>query len=179
MQHVGELYLPDFPITVIDGLDRAGRWGDHREFVNAGYPAVRIIESEEDLSIQNSTKDTWSLIDYDYFEKMVQLNLAFVTNLVSIPPPPPPTIAPLAEEGAFELTWTPDPNAASCAIAFRPIGNPGLPPLQYVSGEALGKAQLFGFDPQQRYGVSVACLDETGRMGFFSSPEVIVEPSLE
>ena len=28
-----------------DALDREGRWGDHREFVAVGFPAIRVIES--------------------------------------------------------------------------------------------------------------------------------------
>jgi hypothetical protein len=177
IKHMGELYVPNFPINLIDGLDREGRWGDQREFVNAGYPAVRIIESEEDLSIQNSERDTWSLIDYDYLQTMVQLNLATVANLVSVPPPQPPTVARLPEPGSFELAWTPDPNVSGCAISFRPFANPDFPPFLYVSGDDIGRVQVSGMDPQEWYAVSFACQDEAGRMGLFSSPEVIIEPT--
>ncbi|MCP4418287.1 MAG: M20/M25/M40 family metallo-hydrolase, partial [Chloroflexi bacterium] len=34
-EYVAGLYVPAFPVQVIDALDREGRWGDHREFVNA------------------------------------------------------------------------------------------------------------------------------------------------
>lgn len=105
IEYVGGLYLPTFPVELIYELDREGRWGDHREFVNAGYAAIRLIESEEDLSIQNSRRDTWSLIDYDYFRKIVQLNLVTLTNIAGTPPPPsPPTVAAMSDSGRYLIT---------------------------------------------------------------------------
>ncbi len=62
--YIAGLYLPTFPVIILDALDREGRWGDHREFVNVGMPAVRVMESEEDPDLVNSLLDTWSLIDY-------------------------------------------------------------------------------------------------------------------
>ena len=64
-EYVGGLYLPTFPVLIQDALDREGRWGDHREFVRVGFPAIRVIESIEDPDLVNSNRDTWDLIDYN------------------------------------------------------------------------------------------------------------------
>ena len=84
-EYIGGLYVPAFPVTVIDALDREGRWGDHREFVAAGMPGIRVIESVEDPDLVNSRQDTWDRIDYDYLSQIVQLNLAVVANLAGAP----------------------------------------------------------------------------------------------
>ncbi len=174
IDYVGGLYLPTFPINIISALDREERWGDQREFVNAGVPAVRLMESEEDLDIQNSTRDTWSLIDYDYFRQMVQLNLAVLCNMIGAPPPPPmPTIVQMADPGAYLINWSPTPDAAGYAIAFRPLGTQDYPPFRFVGAHQAGNVVLTGFDPNASYAISLAALDSSGRLGFFS-PEVMV-----
>ena len=143
IDYVGGLYLPTFPVTLIDGLDREDRWGDQREFVTAGYPAVRLIESQEDLSIQNSRRDTWSLIDYDYFKQIVQLNLATLANMACAPPPS--AIAePLSDHGSFLIAWVPDPGVDGYAISVRPLGMERYAPFRFVSAEQAGNVVLSG-----------------------------------
>lgn len=175
IDYVGGLYLPTFPIQMIDGLDRDERWGDQREFVNAGYATVRLIESEEDISIQNSRRDTWSLIDYDYFRKIVQLNLVTLANMACAPPSPVPLITPMSEPGSFLVTWLTDPEADGYAISVRPLGMERFPPFRFVSSAQAGNVILSGFDPQNSYGISIAALNDHGCLGGFSSPEIIYE----
>lgn len=174
---VGGLYVPTLPIEMVDGLDREGRWGDHRDFVNAGIAAVRLIESEEDLSVQNSRLDTWSLLDYDYFRKNVQLNLVTLANMACAPPPPAALVVPMADPGSFLVTWTPDPGADGYAISVRPLGMERFPPFRFVSAAQAGNVVLGGFDSQTSYAISMATLNGRGCLGIFSSPEIIVEPT--
>jgi hypothetical protein len=174
--YVGSHYLPTLPITMIEGLDREGRWGDQREFVTAGYPAVRIIESEEDLKIQNSRRDTWSLIDYNYFRQIVQLNLATLANMACAPSPA--AIAePLAEPGTFQIAWVPEEGVAGYAISVRPLGQERFSPFRFVSAEQAGNVVLSGYDSETGYAISIAALNERGCLGAFSSPEIIIQPS--
>lgn len=177
--YIGGLYLPTFPVDIQDALDREGRWGDHREFVNVGMPAVRVMESEEDYDLVNSILDTWSLIDYSYHQKAVQLNVAVVANAAGAPAPPiSPTIVPMADPGSFLLNWPVDPAAAGYAISFRPIDSTGYAPFRFVRANMAGNVVLTGFDPSETYAVSIAGLDENGRLGLFT-PEVIVGAPLE
>ncbi|MFN2138613.1 MAG: M20/M25/M40 family metallo-hydrolase [Candidatus Promineifilaceae bacterium] len=176
IDHVSGLYLPSFAIQMIEGLDREDRWGDQREFVSAGYPAVRLIESEEDLSIQNSTRDTWSLIDYSYFRKIVQLNLASLANMACAPRPS--AIAePLADPGTFLVAWVPDANVAGYAISVRPLGSERFAPFRFVSAEQAGNVVLSGYESETGYAISLAAMNDRGCLGAFSSPEIIIPPS--
>ncbi len=177
--YVSGLYLPTFPVIIYDALDREGRWGDQREFINVGMPSVRVIESEEDPDLVNSTLDTWSLIDYSYLQKVTQLNTAVLANIAGAPAPPnQPTIVPMADPGAYLLTWPVKPNVDGYAISFRPIDSYNYPPFRFVRANRAGNVVLTGFDPNMTYAVSLAALDENGSLSYFS-PEVIVGPPIE
>ncbi len=175
--YIAGLYVPAFPVEVIDALDREGRWGDHREFVNAGMPGVRVIESVEDPDMVNSRQDTWDRIDYNYLQQMVQMNIAVVANLAGAPQTPQtPIIQALDSPGDFWLRWPTDPNAAGYAISFRPIAEGSFPTFRFVRANEAGNVALTGLDPNTRYAISLTALDENGRLGDFT-PEVIVEPA--
>ena len=90
--------------------DRFGRGGDHTEFLNAGFPAVRItvaIENynwqHQDLRTENGIEygDTIDKMDFPYLTKVVKLNVAALAALASAPPPPEPTV-----EGAVSTDTT-------------------------------------------------------------------------
>jgi len=77
--------------------DRFGRGGDHTEFLNAGYPAVRFSVAVEnynwqhqDLRTENGIKygDTIENMDFPYLEKITKLNVAALASIASAPPPP-------------------------------------------------------------------------------------------
>ncbi len=170
------LYVPTFPITVINALDRDNRFGDQREFIQANLPAVRLTESEEDPSLLNSVKDSWGLIDYAYLQQVTQINVATVANMIGAPAmPSAPNIAPMDDPGSFVLNWTPDPAAAGYVISFRPIESVDYVPFRFVSANDAGNVALTGYDPGTSYGVSLAALDGNGRIGLFS-PEIIISP---
>jgi hypothetical protein len=173
---VGGLYLPAFRVEWIDSLDRPDRYSDHREFINAGVAGVRLTEFQEDFDTQHNAFDTWDRIDYDYLRQVAQLDLIVAANLAGgTAPPPPPTIAPMADPGAYILTWAPDPQAAGYAISFRPVGSIDFAPFFYVSAGQAGNVALTGLDPQISYAVSLAAIDSGGRISGFS-PEIIAGP---
>ncbi len=172
MHFVGESYLPLFPFDIIDAEDRQGRYSDHISFLQAGIPAVRMTESQEDPNRQHNSGDTAEWLDYDYLRQVTQLNIAVLGNAAAAPPQPAaPAIEPMAEPGAYALTWVPDSNAAGYAISFRPIGSPGYSEFRYVNSNEAGNVAITGLDPSVQYGVSIAGLDGSGRIGLFS-PEI-------
>lgn len=174
VQLIANLYLPDFPVEIIDGLDRAGRFSDHREFINAGMPGVRFTESVEDSNAQHGPGDTADKIDYGYLRRVTQLNLAALANMAGAPAPPlSPAVAAMSEPGAFVLTWAPDPLVSGYAVAFRQLGFQGIPPLRFVATTEAGNVAFTGLDPNVIYAVSLATVDGNGRISYFS-PEVIV-----
>lgn len=176
-EYIAGLYVPAFPLQIVDALDREGRWGDHREFVNAGMPGIRVIESVEDPDMVNSRTDTWDRIDYNYLQQMVQMNLAVVANLAGAPPTPQtPIIQALDSPGDFWLRWPTDPNAAGYAISFRPLAEGSFTTFRFVRANQAGNVALTGLDPTVTYAVSMTALDENGRLGDFT-PEVIILPT--
>jgi hypothetical protein len=99
--------------------DRFGRGGDHTEFLNAGYPAVRFSVAVEnydhqhqDLRTENGTEygDTIDKMDFPYLTKVVKLNTAALMALASAPPPPEAKV-----EGAVSTDTT---------VSWKPAGSP-------------------------------------------------------
>ena len=107
--------------------DRFGRGGDHTEFLNAGYPAVRVTVAVEnynhqhqDVRVEQGVEygDTIDKMDFAYLEKVTKLNVAALAALASAPPPPEPKV-----EGAVStdttVSWASTPGAASYKIWWR------------------------------------------------------------
>ena len=108
--------------------DRFGRGGDHTEFLNAGYPAVRLSVAVEDyehqhqdLRIEDGVKygDTIDEMDFAYLEKVTKLNVAALASIANAPPPPEARV-----EGAVStdttVRWDPVAGAAGYLIRWRP-----------------------------------------------------------
>lgn len=172
---VGALYAPQFPPTLVNATDREGRFSDHIRFLDAGIPAVRMIESVEDPSRQHNALDTADAIDYNYLRQVTQLNLAVLANIIGAPTPAqPPIMAPMADPGGIILSWNPDPLAAGYAISFRPLGAEDYPPFRFVSGNQAGNVAITGLDTSIPYAVSIAAISPSGLIGKFS-PEIILE----
>ena len=98
----------------------------HTEFLNAGYPAVRLSVAVENYDWQHQDVrveqgkafgDTIDHMDFAYLAKVTKLNVAAVAAIASAPLPSEPTI-----EGAVStnttLTWKPR-GAASYRVSWR------------------------------------------------------------
>ncbi len=107
--------------------DRFGRGGDHTEFLNAGYPAVRFtvaIENydwqHQDVRVSKGVEygDTVDKMDFPYLAKVTQLNVAALVALASAPPPPEPKV-----EGAVStdttVTWENAAGAQTYVVRWR------------------------------------------------------------
>jgi len=107
--------------------DRFGRGGDHTEFLNAGYPAVRFsvaIENynwqHQDLRTENGIQygDTIDHMDFPYLRRVTQLNVAALAALARAPMPPAPRV-----EGAVStstnLHWDAIPGATHYVVRWR------------------------------------------------------------
>lgn len=170
MQFVGGMYLPQFPYELIDAEDREGRYSDHITFLQAGIPAVRVTESQEDRNHQHNGSDTAESIDFNYLRQVTQLNIAVLGNAAGGPSQPvAPAISPMSEPGAYILTWIPDSRAAGYALSFRPVGAATYAQFRYVNTNEAGNVAITGLDPSVQYAVSIAGLDGNGRIGLFST----------
>ncbi|WP_114951763.1 M28 family peptidase [Sphingosinicella terrae] len=108
--------------------DRFGRGGDHTEFLNAGFPAVRLSVAVEnynhqhqDLRTENGIEygDTIDKMDFPYLRRVTQLNVAALAALARAPMPPAPRV-----EGAVSpdttISWEPVAGASAYVIRWRP-----------------------------------------------------------
>ena len=108
--------------------DRFGRGGDHSEFLNLGFPAVRFTvamenydQQHQDLRVEHGVQygDTIDKMDFPYLRKVTQLNVAALAAMAAAPMPPEPKV-----EGAVStdttLTWAPVPGAAAYVVRWRP-----------------------------------------------------------
>lgn len=122
--------LPEIGLDVMQVWrnDRFGRGGDHTEFLNAGFPAVRLSVAVEDydhqhqdLRTEKGTKfgDTVDEMDFAYLRKVTRLNVAALAAIASAPPPPPE----LKVEGAVStdttLGWTEAMGASRYLLRWR------------------------------------------------------------
>jgi len=149
--------VPDLGIDVMQVWrnDRFGRGGDHTEFLNSGFPAVRFsvaIENynwqHQDLRTEKGIKygDTIENMDFPYLARVTKLNVAALAWLASAPPPPEPKV-----EGAvstdtslywprvgltyqYRIRWRPtDANQwdkgeyKTAPAPIRPVGSPNTP----------------------------------------------------
>ena len=173
---LGGLYLPQFGVSMIDAVDRPGRYSDHMRFLDVGIPALRMTESSEDRDRQHNSRDTSEVIAYDYLRQVTQLNLAAIANIIGAPArPQPPTISSLETPGQYLFSWAVDPNATGYAISLRPVGKDDFAPFRFVDASEAGEVVITELDPATVYGVSIAALAENGRLSLFS-PEIILQP---
>ncbi len=94
---IADLYVPNLDVMMIYRLDRFGRGGHHRPFNEAGFPAVRIMETNEhydrqhqDLRTEEGIKygDTMDGVDFDYAAKLTGLNAVVMAGMAWAPAPP-------------------------------------------------------------------------------------------
>lgn len=90
-------YLKNFKVWMIYRRDRYLRGGDHIPFLERGFPAVRVTESDEDYNHQHQTLrtengvfygDTPEFVDFGYTANVARVNLAALAGLANAPGPP-------------------------------------------------------------------------------------------
>ena len=112
-------HVPDLDVMLVYRLDRFGRGGHHRPFNDAGYPAVRVMETHEHYDRQHQDVrteteadgtqrvygDTIDGVDFAYAAKLTALDAVSMAAIAAAPPPP----AAVKIEGAVSadstLSW--------------------------------------------------------------------------
>lgn len=94
---MADKYIQNLDVMMIYRLDRFGRGGHHRPFNAVGFPAVRIMETNEnynmqhqDLRTENGIKygDTIEGVDFNYAAKLTGLNVVTMAGMAWAPNPP-------------------------------------------------------------------------------------------
>lgn len=97
IKEVSESYNPEMDVRLIYRLDRYLRGGDHRTFLEQGYPAVRFSEPHEEFAHQHQDireedgvqyGDLPEFVDFSYVARVTRVNLSALANLARSPKPP-------------------------------------------------------------------------------------------
>ncbi len=129
----GERYIPNLDVMMIYRLDRFGRGGHHRPFNEAGFPAVRIMETNEnytqqhqDLRIENGIEygDTIEHVNFDYAAKLTALNAVTLASMAWAPAPPAQVSIAGQVSPDTTLSWQKVPGAAHYRLHWRLTTSP-------------------------------------------------------
>ncbi|WP_353536838.1 M28 family metallopeptidase [Colwellia sp. KU-HH00111] len=111
---MADRYIPNLDTMMIYRLDRFGRGGHHRPFNDLGYPAVRIMETNEnynrqhqDIRTENGIQygDTIDGINFDYAAKLTALNAVSLAGMAWAPNPPVNVEISGAVQPSTKLAW--------------------------------------------------------------------------
>lgn len=117
---MADLYIRNLDVMMIYRLDRFGRGGHHRPFNDAGFPGVRIMETNEDYNHQHQDLrtedgieygDVLSEVEFDYAAKLTGLNAVVMAGMSWAPSPPAEVQISGAVRPSATLSWKAlDPN---------------------------------------------------------------------
>ncbi|WP_425402419.1 M28 family metallopeptidase [Gracilimonas tropica] len=119
---MADLYIRNLDVMMIYRLDRFGRGGHHRPFNAVGYPAVRIMETNEDYVRQHQDLrtedgveygDVLSEVEFDFAAKLTGLNAVTMAAMSWAPSPPAEVQIQGAVRPSTTLSWkalNPDEN---------------------------------------------------------------------
>ena len=133
VDRMADLYIPNLDIMMIYRLDRFGRGGHHRPFNEAGFPAVRIMETNEnytqqhqDIRIEDGIAygDVIEHVNFDYAAKLTALNTVTLASMALAPAPPANVEIAGAVRPSTTLSWQKVPGAVAYRVHWRLTTSP-------------------------------------------------------
>jgi len=130
---MADLYIPNLDIMMVYRLDRFGRGGHHRPFNEAGFPAVRIMETNEnytqqhqDIRVENGIAygDVLEHVNFAYAAKLTALNGVTLASMALAPPPPANVQIAGAVRPSTTLSWDTVAGATSYRVHWRLTTSP-------------------------------------------------------
>jgi hypothetical protein len=131
IKSVAEKNVPGMTVNVIYRRDRYLRGGDHSPFLDAGFPAVRMTEPNEDFRHQHQDLrkegdvqigDLPEFCDFDYIAQVARVNAAALGTLAQAPASPRNVQVETKQlTNSTTLTWTAnnEPDLAGYEIVWR------------------------------------------------------------
>lgn len=133
IKRVGDQYVPNLDVMVVYRLDRFARGGHHRPFNEVGFPAVRIMETNEnytqqhqDLGERNGVYygDIIDHVNFKYAAKITGLNATTLASMAWAPPPPRSVEITGQVSSDTTLSWKKVENAAHYRLHWRLTTSP-------------------------------------------------------
>ncbi len=125
---MADLYIPNLDVMMVYRLDRFGRGGHHRPFNEAGFPGVRIMETNEnynwqhqDIRVENGIAygDVIEHVDFDYAAKLTALNAVTLASMAWAPAPPQNVTIRGQVNPDTTLSWEKVPGAVAYRVHWR------------------------------------------------------------
>jgi len=127
VDRLADRYINNLDAMMVYRLDRFGRGGHHRPFADLGYPAVRVMEANEnynrqhqDIRVEDGVAygDVLEGVDFNYAAKITALNAVTLASLAWAPGPPSTVRIGGSNRPSARLTWEPPANAAN-VVGYR------------------------------------------------------------
>lgn len=125
--------LPGFHVRQIMRADRFSRGGDQEPMQEAGYPAVRVTEADENYTRQHQDLRTEGAIvygdviggvDFGYLAKVARLDALTLAALADAPAPPSEVTVAGAVSADTTLRWSSVPGAVAYDVWWRETTDP-------------------------------------------------------
>ncbi|WP_077755871.1 M28 family peptidase [Shewanella psychrophila] len=113
---LADQYMTNLDVMMVYRLDRFGRGGHHLPFNKAGFPAVRIMETNEnynrqhqDIRVENGIAygDVIEGVDFDFNAKLTALNAISLASMAWAPAPPETVTIEGKVSASTTLNWQP------------------------------------------------------------------------
>jgi len=131
VKEVGERYVPNFKVTIVNRRDRYLRGGDHAPFLDRGFAALRFTEPAEDFNHQHQNVrkegnlqigDLPQFVDPAYIAQVARVNAAALASLALAPASPADVkIITTKLTNQTDLTWAAnaEPDLAGYRVVWR------------------------------------------------------------
>jgi hypothetical protein len=129
----GAAYVPSMHVNLIYRADRFLRGGDQESFSEAGFPAVRFVEQNENFDHQHQNVrtegdveygDLVKFVDFDYIARVTQLNVAALATAATAPSAPVATMDAKSLGYTTSLSWPAVTGAQSYEVLWRKTYEP-------------------------------------------------------
>ncbi len=183
MKLKAEQYVPGMTVNLIPAQDRPGRSGDHVPFNRQGYAAQRFIETNENLGRQHDTTDVIGNMNFPYFARNVQINVAGLASLALAPETPTGLVVRDVGNGTdLHLSWpvtNTEPDFAGYRVAVRDADSLFYDMIIDVGDTT--EQTLSGLDEGEAVYISHSAVDGDGNESIFSSevyavPRILPQP---
>jgi Peptidase family M28 len=182
IKETADKYLKKFSVQMIYRRDRYGRGGDHIPFVERGFTAVRITETNEDYDHQHQNVrtendkfygDTPEFVDFEYVANVTRVNLASLASLALAPARPKNVGIVTARLGNdTELKWeaNADSDIASYEIVWRDTTSP-----QWTDSVNIGNVTTYVMTAMSKdnFFFGVRAIDKDGNKSPVSYPRPV------
>lgn len=146
---LADQYMTNLDVMLVYRLDRFGRGGHHLPFNKAGFPAVRIMETNEhydrqhqDIRVENGIAygDVIEGVDFDFNAKLTALNAISLASMAWAPAPP--TEVTIAGKVSANTTLSWQPSDAQDIVGYRVFWRLTTEP-EWTHSRYVGKVESF------------------------------------